>query len=99
MTVRRLGRPAALLAALVMLAGVGGAVPAVTARAADQATGPLPKIWPTPQRVTARPGTVAIPAAVTGLLRGARLIPARGRRPAVRRPDPVRLRRDARRLT
>jgi hyaluronoglucosaminidase len=65
MTVRGVIRPAAMLAAVVTLAGVAGPVPAATARAADQASGPLPKIWPTPQQVTARPGTVVIPAAVT----------------------------------
>jgi hyaluronoglucosaminidase len=68
MTGRRLGRLAATLAALAAMGAVGGgagAVPAVAARAAGQAAGVLPKVWPTPQQVTARPGTVAIPAAVT----------------------------------
>ncbi len=37
MTVRGVIRPAAVLAALVILAGVAGPVPAATARAADQA--------------------------------------------------------------
>jgi hypothetical protein len=71
MTGRPLGRLVALLTALAAMGamgamgGVAGAVPAAAARAAGQADGALPKVWPTPQQVTARPGTVAIPAAVT----------------------------------
>jgi hyaluronoglucosaminidase len=68
MTGRRPHRPVAVLAALAavaVLAGVAGAVPAVAAPAAGPAGAALPTVWPTPHQVTARPGTVAIPAAVT----------------------------------
>ena len=65
MTGGRLGRLAATLAAVVVLAGMASAVPAAAAPAAGQAGGALPAVWPTPQQVTARLGTVAIPAAVT----------------------------------
>jgi hyaluronoglucosaminidase len=70
MTGRRMRGPAAVLAALVALAGMAGAAPAAAAPAAPAAgaapaSGPLPPVWPAPQQVTARPGAVDIPAAVT----------------------------------
>jgi hypothetical protein len=67
MTGRRMGRPAALLAALAALAGMLTAGPAAAAPAAGAApaSGPRPPVWPTPRQVTARPGAVAIPASVT----------------------------------
>ena len=65
MTGGRLGRLTATLAAMAALVGMAGAVPAVAAPAAAPAGAALPTIWPTPHQVTARPGSVAIPAAVT----------------------------------
>jgi hyaluronoglucosaminidase len=60
-------RLAAVLAALTALAGVAVAAPAASAAQASTASSAaaLPKVWPTPQQVTQRPGTVPIPDTVT----------------------------------
>ena len=57
---------AAGLAALTALAGIAVAAPAASAAQADTASSAaaLPKVWPTPQQVTPRPGAVPVPADV-----------------------------------
>jgi hyaluronoglucosaminidase len=50
------------LAALAALMGITAAPPQAHAA---QVGPPLPQVWPAPQHVTARPGAIAVPAAVT----------------------------------
>jgi hyaluronoglucosaminidase len=59
-----------LAAALIALAALAVASPAASAAQANatQAAGALPKVWPTPQQVTQRPGAVPVPQTVTEVI-------------------------------